>query len=274
MRRILNYFGNLRLKEFYFLFSNKRYRTFYWLVFRYGSRKRYQPVKIHFGKYKLSIPDITSFIWQYKEIFADELYRFNAPEQPLIIDCGANVGTSCLYYKSLFPEARIIAFEPDSNIYQYLVSNLEANGAKDVEVHRKAVWINTQPISFSSEGADGGSILGAANSQLVECVRLRDELASHARVDFLKIDIEGAEVEVLKDCRNALDNVSNIFIEYHSYPGSPQELNAILEILTASSFRYFIEVVNIRKHPFINHSADKPMDMQANIFAYREVARS
>ena len=46
---------------------------------------------------------------------------------------------------------------------------------------------------------------------------------------MLKIDIEGAEFEVLDDCKNHLNNIENIFIEYHSSNKKPQQLHDILE---------------------------------------------
>ena len=88
-------------------------------------------------------------------------------------------------------------------------------------------------------------------------------------VDLLKIDIEGAEYEVLKDCEDTLDNVENIFIEYHSWNNSPQKLSEILAILEKNNFRYYISSICGRSHPFINTGLDQNMDLQLNIFGVR-----
>ena len=65
----------------------------------------------------------------------------------------------------------------------------------------------------------------------VRCVRLNDLL--NEEIDFLKIDIEGAELPVLKDCSDNLKNVKNLFVEYHGKYDEMFKLNEILEILVA-----------------------------------------
>jgi len=89
-------------------------------------------------------------------------------------------------------------------------------------------------------------------------------------IDFLKIDIEGAEYNVLKSIKSKLGNVRNLFIEYHSFSDKEQVLNEILSILTECKFRYYIEHVGVRSHhPFIKISSFQNMDIQLNIFAYK-----
>jgi FkbM family methyltransferase len=216
------------------------------------------------------VPDMLSFIGQCKELFVDEIYNFQSKSSsPVIFDCGANVGTSCVYFKTLYPTAKIKAFEADDNITQYLRENLQHNNITDVDVIDSAVWIHSDGISFSCEGADGGSIQGSDNLNKVKSIRLRDYLQKEEIVDLLKIDIEGAEYEVLKDCKDTLDNVENIFIEYHSWNNSPQKLSEILAILEKNNFRYYISSISERSHPFINIGLDQNMDLQLNIFGVR-----
>jgi hypothetical protein len=88
---------------------------------------------------------------------------------------------------------------------------------------------------------------------------------------MLKIDIEGAEYDVLKDCSSSLDKVKNIFIEYHSYVNCVQKLSEILEILEKNNFRYFIKPVNDREKPLINrkNKFNPNMDLQLNIYGYK-----
>ena len=57
---------------------------------------------------------------------------------PRILDCGANVGLASLYFKRLYPQARITAYEADPDIYQCLRNNLRRNGASDVETIQAA----------------------------------------------------------------------------------------------------------------------------------------
>ena len=88
---------------------------------------------------------------------------------------------------------------------------------------------------------------------------------------MLKIDIEGAEIEVIKDCRDVLNKANNIFIEFHSFINRRQELDVILQILSANNFRYFMKQPMDRKIPFINKTNKNypEIDLQLNIFAYK-----
>jgi hypothetical protein len=87
-------------------------------------------------------------------------------------------------------------------------------------------------------------------------------------VDFLKIDIEGNELEVLKSCSESLKNVSKIFLEYHSFKDSSQELSELLKILENNHFRYFLNSATQRTKPFAFKS-NEAMDLQVNIYAWK-----
>src|SRR3990172_6752386 len=139
---------------------------------------RYQRGTTDFLGRPVAFVDSATFLHGYKEIFQKEVYRFRASTQmPVIIDCGAN-----------------IVFCP------------------------QAVWIQDKQMDFSVEGGFSGRLAkpGDHNELIsVPTCRLRNSLED--RIDFLKIDIEGAEHQVLMDCADLLHNVENIFIEYHSH---------------------------------------------------------
>jgi FkbM family methyltransferase len=256
----------------YKFLTSPRYRRFIFYSIFNGSKKRFVARTIHFNNLKIYTPDTLSFIWQYKEIFADENYKFQTNSlNPVIYDCGANIGTSCLYFSKSYSKSKIKAFEADPNIAKILKGNLEKNNCADIEVIDKAVWINNDGIELSLEGADGASIYSKVNVTKVPSVRLKDLIEEENKIDMLKIDIEGAEYEVLKDCQNSLSNVENIFIEYHSFSNSNQNLSEILSILEKNNFRYFIKPVNDREIPFINRTnkSNPAMDLQLNIYAYK-----
>ncbi len=164
-----------------------------------------------------------------------------------------------------------MAFEADRNVADVLSGNLSANKLDNVEVYSKAVWKEDGFIEIVPEGADGASIYGDGNKSRVESVRLKRILEAQKEVDFLKMDIEGAETEVIKDCDAELRKVKNIFIEYHSYLNHAQDLNDILSVLTNNGFRYFIKPVADRAMPFmVKTNKNSPqIDLQLNIFAYK-----
>lgn len=223
--------------------------------------------------------NITDSFWyqhSLKEIFADETYRFDCDsEEPYILDCGANIGLSIIYFKQLYPKAHIVAFEPDPVIFGALEANITTFSLSDVVLHRKAVWTHTAEVPFDSNGALGGHI--AETSTPAQDVNCQYSVTSTSllpflqrTVDFLKMDIEGAEVAVLKECSSALSRVRHLFVEYHSTPNEPQRLDELLHVLRNAEFRVSIkEAWDNIKHPYCHRTFAPTYDLQLNIFAYR-----
>jgi len=251
--------------------NTKQERELCRLLDTFGYAKRFtRHENIRFLNYTFDIPDMPSFIGQFKEIFVDEIYKFESKNAvPVIFDCGSNIGTSLLYFRKIHPNAKIIGFEADNAIAELSRENLRQNAITDVTVIDSAVWINDNGIEFATEGADGGSIKGEGNVHKVPSIRLRDFLQKEESIDFLKIDIEGAEYDVMQDCSDTLSHIENIFIEYHSWNHSPQKLGDILHILEKNEFRYYIEDISKRSHPLIDKNISGNMDLQLNIFGYK-----
>lgn len=235
---------------------------------------RFVPTQKSFLDRTLYIHDISSFHLGELEIFKNEVYRFlPGNSNPVIIDCGSNLGMSVIYFKELYPDASITAFEPDPYIFGFLKKNMESFGYANVELINKAVWIEDGTLSFLEEGGAGGRIQNNNSSQndkyiSVSSVRLKDFL-ENKKVDFLKLDIEGAEYEVLKDCTNDLQLVSNLFIEYHSFIDQSQDLDKILEIVSKAGFRYHLKEASDIQFPFLDRPVNNGMDSQINIFCFR-----
>ena len=233
---------------------------------------RYTPFVTTYPGFTCHVIDKSSFLSMYKEIFERKIYTFKtASSAPVIIDCGANIGLSVIYFKKMYPNARITAFEPDPTVYETLEKNVKNLGLKDVTLVKKGLGSAETKKSFFSEGADGGRIAtghDAGQTISVEIARLSPYIKGH--VDFLKIDIEGSELEVLEESQVALKNVDNLFIEYHSLLSKPQELDKILKILSEAGFRYYIESTGVHsEHAFVKISEHLNYDLQLNIFAHR-----
>lgn len=214
-----------------------------------------------------------AFYDTYQEIFIQEIYRFKSQtDKPLIIDCGANIGLSLLFFSRYYPKAKIIAFEPDNSVLPCLRENIKHSKLKQVELHERAVWDSVTELKFYTDKGMGGRVETAFENQqavIISTVRLRDLLQEP--IAMLKMDIEGAEYKVLKDCADVLCNVSCLFVEYHSFIGEEQHLDDILGILKRAGFRYHLKESFSRKKPFINrHILCEKFDMAINVFAYRD----
>ena len=103
----------------------------------------------------------------------------------------------------------------------------------------------------------------------VQAIDFLEALNKEDKIDMLKMDIEGAENDVIPHIASALYKIDKIFIEYHSFNNGEQRLDEILSLLKQNKFRYYIRHVNNRKSPFIDTAKDKEMDMQLNIFAFK-----
>ena len=218
MRNLFLKLSNLK-KRFCKIWANPAYFLTYLKIYKLYKTPRFQVVSTRLLGKDLLIADSASTVFMYKEIFENEIYKFKTKHaSPSILDCGANIGMSLIYFKKLFPQAKITAFEPDKKIYDICVKNVKAFGLSDVTVLNLALWKEKTTIQFYSEGADGGRLARSEDtSNLVEvktCL-LSDFLKQP--VDLLKIDIEGAEYEVLEESKPYLHNVERIFVEYHSF---------------------------------------------------------
>jgi len=233
---------------------------------------RYNIGTIEMYGVKIKYVDSASFLFIYEELFKKKIYKFNTSnKKPYIIDAGANIGLSIIYFKELYPNSEIIAFEPDENVFEALEHNIKMMKYSDVKLVKKALWNSETTLNFMVEGADGGRVAVKGDIDRVvkvETVTLREYL--NRKVDLLKIDIEGAEISVLESCNDLLSNVDRIFIEYHSFVNREQELHRLLLMLTAAGFRYNIQQIGIfSPNPFVQINQSLCMDNQLNIFAYR-----
>ena len=231
---------------------------------------RYQEREVQLRGRPFRVSDVPSFLASYREIFQEELYRFDTSNvAPVIVDCGANYGVSVRCLKQLYPNSQVTAVEADPRIFAILQGNLRAADLSDLKLLNRAVSGSREPVTFHSEGADAGRIhehAGASLTTTVASVTL-DELID-GPVDFLKIDIEGAEVATLRRCTK-LNDVAQMFVEYHSFTSEPQELAELLAIFADSGFRYYIHTQYCSPRPLTLDRDYMGMDMQFNIFAKR-----
>jgi FkbM family methyltransferase len=210
---------------------------------------RYTRGEIVLDGFRLEYADLLTLCPQWHDIFVKASLTFQASTPaPRILDCGANVGLASLYYKRLYPAARLTAFEADPTLAALCRTNLDVNGASDVDVRAVAVWRETGTVRFRQEGADSGAIDGASAgvtgpSVDVPSVRLRDLLARED-VDLLKLDVEGAEHVVVPDCADVLARVQALLIDVHEFDPARRGLPALLSLLTTAGFVYAIDNLN------------------------------
>jgi len=214
-----------------------------------------------------------SFEVTYQELFQKGIYTFEtANTRPTIIDCGANMGLSLLFFITKYPNAKIYAFEPDETVFGILEKNTETYQMKNVELLKQAVWNKNETIEFYTDNGMGGRVVNNYLGQTpnkVEAIRLK-EFISNKHIDFLKMDIEGSEFLVIQDCESILNQIDNIFIEYHSMTNEEQKLDDLLHILKMNGFRYHLSQSFSRNKPFVDKNlVCEKIDLAINIFSYK-----
>jgi FkbM family methyltransferase len=237
---------------------------------------RNQACSIILDDNEFAIADGPSFYMMHREIYGDQSYLFRCQrDTPLIIDCGSNYGVSILWFKKNYPNARIVGVEADPVVFDMLSRNVSRRNFSDVKLLHRAVSSKSGHVPFHCLGADSGRIHAgspdgiSSNSEIIDVPTvLLDDLIGEDEVDFLKIDIEGAELDVISGSKK-LNRVNQMFIEYHSFIDVPQQLSRLLSILENSGFRYYIDKVCSPQNPYLEITINQGMDLQLRIFATR-----
>lgn len=184
----------------------------------------------------------------FEEIFVEGIYPLDrVPFAPdLVLDCGACHGMFTLLARAWFPASRLIAFEPEPRNFARLQDNLALN-PDGIEAVRAAVGPSAGRIGFTGEGF-GGHVLAAGKSGGIEvAVVSLPALLRETRPQrlVLKIDIEGAERELLPALAGCLPPQTVIFLETHHDDVS---CTAYLHPCLAAGF----------SHEIVRHRASEP----------------
>ena len=227
---------------------------------------RYEERTVDLVGRPFTVADTRSFFFSHREIFGNEVYRFDTENPaPRIIDCGANYGTSVVYFKTVYPNARITAVEADPRISICSLGTVSTL-TSSCFIARDGY---PRPSSVRERRPDAGrdSVLPELRASSIVAAVTLDDLVD-GPVDFLKIDIEGAESAALAAC-NKLGLVKQLFVEYHSLEHSAQTLGELLGELRDAGFRYYIHQQFCSPRPLTLETRHLGMDMQLDVFARR-----
>jgi FkbM family methyltransferase len=184
------------------------------------------------------------------EIFAFGVYFYKDRKPEYIIDCGSNIGLSVFFFSTLYPDAKIIAFEPDRNAYRHLHRNIDVNQLAQVEAHNKAIYNQEGEVTFYSAIQDDDmSVVEMSiwkpslgkrecNACTVNCVKLSTFI--DRPVDLLKMDIQGVEEAVIRELDESgkLHMIKEIVMEYH--PNKENKVLPTLSLLKENGFSWSI----------------------------------
>ncbi len=177
----------------------------------------------------------------FNSIIGEEEYNFKIGFTPeVIIDAGAYIGVSTVYFCQKYPEAKIIAVEPEKSNFDFLVRNTESY--KNIFCVNAGVYGEDVPLVISDPAAEkyafrvtrgspaGETLPGFTIETLMKKFQL-------SRIDILKMDIEGAEYSVFEHETDAwLSDVRMLVAELHEFihPGVNE---LVMGVLKGSGFK-------------------------------------
>ncbi len=167
-----------------------------------------------------------------KGVFLYETYKWLAPVDKIVIDIGANVGDSSIYF-ALQGAKRVIALEPYPYSYRLALENIEVNRMASKIVLLNAAYGSDESLRIEDKVTDGSSTL---EKLLIGGIRIPSySLASlieryHLKDVYLKMDCEGCEYSILRENESTFRAISNIQMEFH------QESGPLVHFLTQVGF--------------------------------------
>ncbi len=195
-----------------------------------------QLFSVNLGRYRIWFRKCGAYssVDIYTEIFKENNHflipEFSGRDANLVIDLGANEGYYTLKLKQNNPKCKIIAVEPNPLAFEILEKNVKSNKLSDVTLVNKAVCGKNGKITFEiveNVSAIGGRDLETMNRPWlkkemirkikIDCITLNKLFQDYKieKVDILKLDVEGMELEILKSGRNLLDKIHKIVVEWH-----------------------------------------------------------
>lgn len=178
-------------------------------------------IKIPQIKYRLYLRNGTSDISVFNQIFYHCEYENDYKITPkTIIDCGANIGLSAVFFSNKFPNSKIIAVEPEKSNYEMLIRNTK--NYSNIKCYNYGIWNKSCNLLIESNDAGNWGFttkeVNYENENVIKSLSLTDLLLKNNidKVDILKVDIESAEKEVFEAIpKDFFKKVKIIIIELH-----------------------------------------------------------
>jgi len=140
-------------------------------------------------------------------------------KKPVILDLGSNIGLTCCHYKYLYPDSIIYGYELNKTNYKIAADN--TSFYSDITLFHQGVWFKNDVLSYSLDNNNDAykiEVLDKSkeNIQVANLLSIEEIVDRFEKVDFLKMDIEGAEIEIFEKSNPTwLSKVKSLNIEFH-----------------------------------------------------------
>ncbi len=173
-------------------------------------------------KYPIFLRNDTSDIPTFEQVFLNQEYEFDYAKLAVknIVDCGANIGLSAVFFNQKFPDANIIAIEPAQSNFEMMQKNTV--GYPNIHCHKAGIWNRDAILEIVAEEVDHWGYktreVSTENENTIKAIGIESLMKTHnmSQIDILKIDIEGSEYELFQqNTEKWLPKTNAIVIELH-----------------------------------------------------------
>lgn len=170
------------------------------------------------------------------------LKNYSFKEGDIVVDAGAYYGYFTIFAaKKVGRKGKVIAFEPDPENCEILRNNVALAGLNNVVVIKRALFNKNGEVDLSGDFSRSSIVENkkTRNSGVkIQCVLFDDEIKrlELGKIDFLKMDIEGAEIEAFEGAREALKNISQLAIACYHKRGGKTTGQILRPLLTRYGF--------------------------------------
>jgi len=201
--RILGFQGSLLLFKRYI----KRFKSF--------------NIKLTNYKYSVILRNNTTDISVFYQVFLERSYQFNIKAEPrVIIDCGANIGLSTVFFKHRYPKAKVIAIEPEISNFKMLELNTKMYN--NVHCLNYGIWNKSTNLIIKDNNLGNWGFMveevDYKNETTIPAISIDEiiEKFNIKQIDILKNDIEGSEKELFQEnFKTWLSKTKLLIIELH-----------------------------------------------------------
>lgn len=215
------------------LVSNLRkvYKYIFHFIYPKGHFKKFNFLNVNFlikvDPYKNGLVDNEIFVKGVYEPKYLKLIKENLNKDDIFLDIGANIGQHSLFASKIVGNTgKIIAFEPLKDIYKQFKESIEKNNFTNLFIYNNACGeINKKiPIYLNIKNMGGSSLIKNTYnsvkdlSEVIEVINPTNILNRETKINFIKIDVEGYELEVLKGLKDIIQKFKpKILLEYSPY---------------------------------------------------------
>jgi len=179
-------------------------------------------------RYKIIVRNGSFDRYALNEVWSQKIYlspeKLKNHQVKTIVDIGAYIGDSALWFSHQYPNSTIYAFEPNSENFNFLSQNIKLNYTHRIKIFPTAVTSKSTSISFHTDTHNSaGHLISINNKSLIPNARslgFSEFIRIHKikKIDILKLDCEGSEYDIIFNTpRYIFAKIDNIILEFHDY---------------------------------------------------------